>query len=152
MEDDNDILELSNLLINTRIQNEGGNVGCLTVTLFWSKDISDLDLHCITPNDEHIGFDNKVSSCGGCLDIDRNSNWTRMSDEPIENIVWATKPPTGTYHFYVKNFNCRTDETFTDKYRNVPFQVRLQYNNETEWFHGSACEDEEVSCFFKYIH
>lgn len=141
-----DIEEITNMMMNTRIAREGGNMGYLTVTLMWD-DIADLDLHCVTPDDEHIYFRNRVSRCGGILDIDMNNNWTNMSEHPVENIMWKTQPPKGVYTFSVENFNLRTDENFTDKYRTVFFKTRLIYGNEVKWFSGYLSESEQIVCF-----
>lgn len=134
-------------VITLRMEREKVNTGELHIALIWN-DIADLDLHVETPNKEHIFFGNKESSCGGWLDVDMNRGGSKLSLEPIENIFWATAPP-GHYKVYVNNYCNRTDNktVFTDPNRKVPFRVKLEKGEATEWYEGSAGPNENVTCF-----
>ena len=57
-----------------------------------------------------IYFNNKKSECGGELDVDMNIR--PLSKTPVENVVWRTNAPLGTYkvgvHFYKHHRKRRT--------------------------------------------
>jgi hypothetical protein len=139
-----------NEIVALRMARENVNSGELHVALIWN-DIADLDLHVITPSNEHIYYGNRESSCGGWLDVDMNRG-AEASLEPIENVFWALSP-SGRYKVYVHNFSNKTSATtvFTDPNRRVPFRVRLTKgtapNNTTEWFQGTVGPNENVTCF-----
>ena len=92
-----DYNQLNNNVVQLRMTRENVNNGQLHIALIWN-DITDLDLHVITPSKEHIYFGNKESSCGGWLDVDMNAS--NISLEPIENVFWASSP-NGEYNIYV---------------------------------------------------
>ena len=118
-------IENNDEIVRIRMERENVNGGELHITLIWN-DIADLDLHVITPSNEHIYYANKESKCGGWLDVDMNRGDT-ISLEPIENIFWASSP-SGMYTVYVHNFCNRTDSNtvFTNPQRKVPFRCRLK--------------------------
>eukprot|EP01043_Picozoa_sp_COSAG02_P071976 COSAG02_NODE_13376_length_1402_cov_0.997698_1_plen_106_part_00 len=71
-----------------RLRLAGARVGRLTCSLLWNN-TDDLDLHCVTPFDEHIHWNNKKGKqCGGHLDVDMNASDRNLSSTPIENMVW----------------------------------------------------------------
>jgi len=66
------------------------------------RDIPDLDLHCITPNN-HIYYGNKgIMLDGLLLDVDMKVSEDSIID-PIENI-YGDNPEDGKYLFYVEDF------------------------------------------------
>lgn len=141
-----DIYEsLNDTVLHSRITRERVNTGELHVSLIWN-DICDLDLHCITPSNEHIYFGHKESRCGGWLDVDMNAGYVSL--EPIENIFFASAP-SGKYKIYVNNYNNRTDDktVFVDNNRKVPFRVSLKRHGNTEWYNGVVGKQENVTCF-----
>lgn len=87
--------------LDQRLEREGGKSGSVQVSLAWD-DYNDLDLHLFCPSGERIYFNNKNSECGGELDVDMNVK--PVSKTPVENVVWTSSPPIGTYkvgvHFY----------------------------------------------------
>lgn len=139
-------MEDYNEIVRIRMQRENVNGGELHISLIWN-DIADLDLHVITPSDEHIYYANTESSCGGWLDVDMNRS-DNVSLEPIENIFWALSP-SGHFKVYVHNFCNRTDDNtvFTNENRKVPFRVRLVKEGSIEWFEGSVGYNENITCF-----
>jgi|EP01043_Picozoa_sp_COSAG02_P035244 MHS family proline/betaine transporter-like MFS transporter len=71
-----------------RLRLAGARVGRLTCSLMWHN-TDDLDLHCVTPFDEHLHWNNhKGKRCGGHLDVDMNASDRNLSSAPIENLVW----------------------------------------------------------------
>lgn len=136
-----------NEIIRIRMERENVNGGELHISLIWN-DIADLDLHVITPFNEHVYYGCKESDCGGWLDVDMNRGGDTISLEPIENIFWA-KSPSGHYKVYVNNFCNRIDNktVFTDCNREVPFRVRLKRGNTLEWFEGKVGPQKNITCF-----
>ena len=79
-----------------RLEREGAQSGDVRVSLMWHN-YNDLDLHVVCPGGEEVYFGNRVSVCGGALDVDMNVNPT--SDSPVENVFWpegarAARPST----------------------------------------------------------
>lgn len=83
----------------------------VNVTLAW-KNQADLDLIVVEPSGAAVSmYENDVrkSASGGSLDIDANA-CQKMSGcasrpEPVENISWNIKPPSGRYDVYVALFS-----------------------------------------------
>lgn len=102
----------------------GGNVeGVLRASLAWNEsgnDGSDLDVWCLQPNGERIGFstafkkdrsDATFSSCGGQLDVDVINPDGKLA---VENIYFRSlnELKEGTYGFYVNPYNTRNSQGF----------------------------------------
>lgn len=95
-----------------RVIDNKGKFGCLTFTLIWNN-TDDLDILVIDANNNLISFDkycknkdNKFSSAGGQLDIDKNIEG-RINNEPIENIFFNCTPPSGIYRSKIHVYNKR---------------------------------------------
>jgi hypothetical protein len=97
--------------IKERVKRAGGRVDgvALRVSLSWFN-YDDLDLHIFEPTGRgvasvasHIHFRTKRGWTGGTLDVDMNAGG-RRSREPVENVVWATTPPDGSYRVVVNNY------------------------------------------------
>ena len=110
-----------------RLKREGAKKGAVQVSLLWNN-WNDLDLHLITPSGEHIFHDNRISACGGELDLDMNFKPT--SKTPIENIVWTKTPPPGTYRVGVRHYKVQHKSTILSK---MPLISRLFLKNETDF-------------------
>lgn len=99
--------------IKERVKKAGGKVeGALRVSLSWFNH-DDLDLHIHEPSgrgmrglNNHIYYANRCGWTGGVLDVDMNAGGG-TTREPVENIVWATKPLDGAYRVAVHNFRHR---------------------------------------------
>ena len=59
--------------------------GPITVSLIWNT-IDDLDLSVTTPSGETLNWEQKISTCGGVLQIDANANVATKT--PLEHIYW----------------------------------------------------------------
>lgn len=83
----------------------------VNVTLAW-KNQADLDLIVVEPNAGVISMyddDMRKSPSGGSLDIDANACQKMFGcpsrPDPVENISWNKKPPSGRYDVYVALFS-----------------------------------------------
>ena len=83
--------------------------GAMRVSLGWNAD-SDFDLHLNTPDGEHIFFGHKMG-VDGTLDVDQCIN-TCGTGAHVENIVFSTNAPNGTYEVWVQNFDGRAGGAF----------------------------------------
>lgn len=69
----------------------------LRVVLNWDSDNTDLDLHVVSPDGEHVFYGNRVGNNGGALDVDVT---TGFGPE-----IYATPAPVrGVYHVYVNYY------------------------------------------------
>lgn len=98
--------------IAERVKKAGGKVegATLRVSLSWFN-YDDLDLHIYEPAgrgaralSDHIFYGSKRGASGGALDVDMNAGGNRQSREPVENVVWMDKMPSGAYKVVVNNF------------------------------------------------
>ena len=131
MEDRKDDIDAE---IRQRLLKAGGRFeNCsIRASLIWN-DYNDLDLHVITPDGDHISYNNKKSRCGGELDVDRNAGG-RETRTPVENIRWAkgTAKP-GTYRVFVRNYSYHED-----KHDAVSFKVELDIDGDIKTFEGAT--------------
>lgn len=77
--------------------------GALRFSLSWTAQ-SDFDLHVITPMMNHIYYANRRED-GGDLDVDACVVQSQCRPTNVENVYWRASPPSGTYKFYVINYN-----------------------------------------------
>ncbi|HET9893195.1 MAG TPA: hypothetical protein VFQ42_22145 [Mycobacterium sp.] len=98
--------------IADRVKKAGGKVdgATLRVSLSWFN-YDDLDLHIYEPTGRgvggvlgHIYYGNKQGWTGGRLDVDMNAGGNRQSRDPVENVVWTDKMPSGAYKVVVNNY------------------------------------------------
>lgn len=116
--------------IDQRLERERAKSGEYQVSLVWNGP-ADLDLHVRCPNNGHIYFE-RTQACGGVLDVDMNAQGGRGSGEPVENVVWAAKPPPGTYRVQVHYFD------YAERRTPVPFTVRVTIAGERREVRGTA--------------
>jgi hypothetical protein len=110
----------------------------LRCSLMWNT-FDDLDLHCITPKGEEIFFSQKVASCGGNLDVDRNAGH-QETRKPVENIRWEKgKARRGKYKFFVRNYAYHEDTRGP-----IEFTVELENNGKIEHFDGKISLNHET--------
>lgn len=112
--------------IAERVKKAGGKVdgATLRVSLSWFN-YDDLDLHIHEPAGRgsaglynHIYYASKRGSSGGELDVDMNAGGG-TTREPVENVVWMNKMPSGAYKVVVNNFRKRESS-------NVGFVVEVE--------------------------
>lgn len=102
--------------IRRNVEKNGGNIhGILRFSLQWNDELShetdDLDAHCVEKygtRRDNIYYGHKRSSLGGTLDVDIQH--PKSNIPAVENIVYASKNnlQTGTYDFYVENYQRRS--------------------------------------------
>lgn len=117
--------------LDLRLEREGGKSGSVQVSLAWD-DYNDLDLHLFCPSGERIYFNNRNSECGGELDVDMNVK--PVSKTPVENVVWTTAPPKGTYkvgvHFYKHHRKRKTKKL-------CKFRIRVSLYGKIQEYSGT---------------
>jgi uncharacterized protein YfaP (DUF2135 family) len=69
----------------------------LRVVLSWDSDGTDLDLHVVAPDGDHVWYGSRVGANGGALDVDVTTGY---GPEIYANPV----PPTGVYHIFVNYY------------------------------------------------
>jgi uncharacterized protein YfaP (DUF2135 family) len=69
----------------------------LRVALSWDTDMTDLDLHVVSPDGQHVWYGNRVASNGGALDVDVT---TGFGPEIYANPA----PLPGVYNVYVNYY------------------------------------------------
>ena len=116
--------------IDQRLDRERARSGEYQVSLVWDGP-SDLDLHIQCPGGGHI-FHERKQACGGVLDVDMNAERGRVSPTPVENVVWAAKPPSGTYRVVVHYYD------YNERRTPVPFTVRITAGGEKREVRGTA--------------
>lgn len=101
-----------------RVVQEGGKYenNAIRCSIMWDGP-TDLDLHCIDPNGEHIYYRNRK----GHLDVDANGEDGIMKN-PVENMRWGKENLKGSYSFYIQNYIQR------GSYEKVPFVAELEVN------------------------
>jgi hypothetical protein len=108
--------------IKERVKAAGGSVtGDLRASLSWYNH-DDLDLHALTPSNEHIYFCARIGAkTKGKLDVDMNAGG-RYSREPVENITWDKKETLteGVYKIYVNQYSQRES-------KDVGFELELEF-------------------------
>lgn len=101
--------------ITEKVKNAGGNVNAkVRVSLAWSN-FDDLDIFCITPDNQRIYFAERK----GVLDVDMNAGCSQTR-EPVENLSWKSLSD-GKYVVGVNQYRQR--ET-----TNVGFSIQLAYS------------------------
>lgn len=125
--------------IRQRVEKAGGMYAGVDIraSLIWDN-THDLDLHVLCPSGAEIYFGNKISPCGGMLDVDRNVHGETI--KPVENIRWArgaAKP--GRYRVFVQNFR------FHGGHReNIDFKIELEVNGQFRHFEGKISPKGET--------
>ena len=126
--------------IERRLQDSDVSQGTyVNIALAW-KSQADLDLIVAEPSGIAISmYDNNVrnSPSGGRLDLDANA-CTKMSGcaakpDPIENISWNKKPPSGRYDVYVALFSANSP---IDQRVDIPYTVLVTIDGKQSSYEG----------------
>ena len=109
--------------IRDRVTKAGGVYEGVDIraSLIWNNR-NDLDLHVMTPANEHIYYAAKKANCGGWLDVDMNVGGN--TTKPVENVRWTKgSARAGRYRVFVRNYAYHepSQEEF-------PFKVELEIN------------------------
>jgi uncharacterized protein YfaP (DUF2135 family) len=69
----------------------------LRLVLSWDSDGTDLDLHVVSPDGQHVYYGSRVSGNGGALDVDVTTGYG-------PEIFASPTPPGGIWHVYVNYY------------------------------------------------
>lgn len=80
----------------------------LRVVLSWDSDGTDLDLHILSPDGQHVFYGNRVAANGGALDVDVTTGYG-------PEIYANPSPPNGNYQVYVNYYGAgqESDQAIT---------------------------------------
>lgn len=107
------------------------------VSLLWNTH-DDLDLHVIAPSGEEIWYNNKLSRCGGELDVDRNVRGETA--KPVENIRWRRgEAPAGDYQVIVQNYRFHESRPAP-----VTYKVEVNVNGRISHYQGTISSKLET--------
>lgn len=94
--------------IQQRLNAAGAQTGDVQVSIGWNS-IDDIDLHvkyvALNGGGGMINWMNRLDFIGGCLDVDMNANFYRVTNRPVENIFWPRgSSPKGQFFVGIHNF------------------------------------------------
>ncbi|MBA4694429.1 MAG: hypothetical protein H2066_01080 [Candidatus Poseidoniales archaeon] len=122
-----------------RLEREGAKSSEVQVSLLWDN-YNDLDLHVLCPSGERIHGGNKISECGGELDVDANVR--PETKKPVENIVWPDfKAPPGTYKVYVHHYRKHKKRRSKDP---TKFRVVVNAGGEIKHYEGELSTGDPI--------
>jgi uncharacterized protein YfaP (DUF2135 family) len=80
----------------------------LRVVLSWDSDGTDLDLHVVSPDGEHVFYGDRQAADGGALDVDVTTGYG-------PEIYANPSPPPGVYHVFVNYYGAgmRSEDELT---------------------------------------
>jgi len=111
--------------LQARLEREGAKSSDVQVSLMWNN-FNDLDLHIVCPSGERIHGGNKISACGGELDVDANVR--AETRKPVENVFWPEgTAPGGQYHVYVHYYKKHNKRRSKDP---TKFQIMVNSGGE----------------------
>ena len=120
-----------------RLDREGAEEGEIELVLSWGNK-NDIDLHCISPKNEHVSFRKKKCRSGGFLDVDMNVNFANALESPVEHIRWKTDAaPLGKYKVYVHHYTRHIDDSDPTEYK-----VEMKWGNQVKTVSGSITHTE----------
>ena len=125
--------------IRQRVKAAGGMYEGVDIraSLIWNNR-NDLDLHVITPRNEHIYYGAKKATCGGWLDVDMNVRGE--TTKPVENVRWASgTAKKGRYKIFVRNYSFKEPDQAP-----TPFKVEVEIDGEIRHFEGVISQKGET--------
>jgi hypothetical protein len=131
--------------LQQRLDREGARSGDVQVSLMWNN-YNDLDLHVVCPSGERIHGGNKISECGGELDVDANVR--PDTKKPVENVVWdddTAKP--GMYQVYVHHYKKHNKRRSKDP---TKFQVIVNNIGDLLEFNGALTHGDPIKLIAQF--
>ena len=125
--------------LQERLSREGAKSGDVQISLMW-ENFNDLDLHVVCTSGERIHGGNKLSECGGELDVDANVR--AETKKPVENIVWeGISAPPGIYQVYVHHYKKHKKRKTRDP---TGFQIIVNNVGDFREYHGELTHGEPI--------
>lgn len=125
--------------LQARLSREGAKSGDVQISLMW-ENYNDLDLHVVCPSGERVHGGNKISECGGELDVDANVR--AETKKPVENVVWeGTTAPPGTYQVYAHHYKKHRKRRTRDP---TKFQIIINNVGDFREFHGDLTHGDPI--------
>ena len=131
--------EQADIELEKRLEREGAKSSEVQVSLMWDN-YNDLDLHVLCPSGERIHGGNKISECGGELDVDANVR--PETKKPVENIVWPDfKAPPGEYKVYVHHYKKHKKRRSKDP---TSFRVVVNSGGDIKHYEGALSSGDPI--------
>ena len=125
--------------LQARLAREGARSSDVQVSLMWNN-FNDLDLHVVCPSGERIHGGNKISACGGELDVDANVR--PDTRKPVENVVWPDgTAPAGKYQVYVHYYKKHQKRRSKDP---TKFQLIVNQGGDLREFNGEMSAGDPI--------
>jgi hypothetical protein len=125
--------------LQARLEREGAKSSDVQVSLMWNN-YNDLDLHIVCPSGERIHGGNKISACGGELDVDANVR--AETRKPVENVFWPEgTAPGGQYHVYVHYYKKHKKRRSKDP---TKFQIMVNNGGDTTEFSAELSAGDPI--------
>ena len=125
--------------LQERLAREGAKSGDVQISLMWDN-YNDLDLHVVCVSGERIHGGNKISECGGELDVDANVR--AETNKPVENVVWeGISAPPGTYQVYVHHYKKHKKRKTRDP---TKFQIIVNNVGEFREYHSEMTHGDPI--------
>ena len=125
--------------LQARLEREGAQSSDVQISLMWNN-YNDLDLHVVCPSGERIHGGNKISRCGGELDVDANVR--AETRKPVENVFWEEgKAPAGRYQVYVHYYKKHKKRRSKDP---TKFQVIINEGGDPREYNGELSMGDPI--------
>lgn len=125
--------------LQARLEREGAKSSDVQVSLMWNN-YNDLDLHIVCPSGERLHGGNKISACGGMLDVDANVR--AETRKPVENVFWPEgTAPGGDYHVYVHYYKKHNKRRSKDP---TSFQVIINSGGDTKEYSAELSKGDPI--------
>ena len=125
--------------LRARLEREGAQSSDVQISLMWNN-YNDLDLHVVCPSGERLHGGNKMSACGGELDVDANVR--AETRKPVENVFWEEgQAPAGRYQVYVHYYKKHKKRRSKDP---TKFQVIINQGGDPREYNGELSMGDPI--------